>query len=124
MKLYPPVGEPMIHIALLTGHTLAVMPEGTDVPREFLSAAIEAGCVEEREIPELTEDDTASDDEIELALERALKIREALNTMLDNNNANDFKNDGKPNLLRVSHLVGFKADKAEVEAIFNELSES
>lgn len=113
MKFFAPTEEP-IHIALTSGHTAVVTHEGTDLDMMFRREAIARGANAEGASAVL-QDQTPQFD-------RKQVIIDAINSMMDGDNEGDFNDDGKPNLLRLNAVVGFKVARTEADAIFDELT--
>jgi len=102
-----------IHIALTSGITTLVTKEGTELTKEFYSEAIARGCLTEPA-------GVVSEEEI---ISRPDQIKAVLTEMINGDNEDDFKNDGTPDLRRVSAKVGFRVTKEEVDLFFAELTE-
>ena len=114
MKFRSPTDEPL-HVALTTGHTCAIPPEGVDLDPMFQREAIARGAL-------------AGDDVAPVAqapqFDRKQVITDAINGMMDGDNEGDFNEDGKPNLKRLNAVIGFQASRSEVDAIFEDLTKT
>ncbi|CAM4267419.1 hypothetical protein COAQ111491_14120 [Comamonas aquatilis] len=146
MKFRSP-GSQALHIALLSGHTLAIPPEGVDVPAEFRREAIAKGA-EPMAIESIQESPAAMaalavmlaqsapaggasagsagalDDAAAAAAaaeKRKAMIKDALKAMLAGNNEADFTADGKPNLNSLKKVAGFNVARGETDDAWAEL---
>lgn len=145
MKFRSP-GSQALHIALLSGHTLAIPPEGVDVPPEFRREAIAKGA-EPMAIESIQESPAAMaalavmlaqsapaggasassagvlDDAAAAAAaeKRKAMIKDALKAMLAGSNEADFTADGKPNLNSLKKVAGFNVARGEADDAWAEL---
>ncbi|MEG0939717.1 MAG: hypothetical protein RSE32_13565 [Comamonas sp.] len=146
MKFRSP-GSQALHIALLSGHTLAIPPEGVDVPAEFRREAIAKGA-EPMAIESIQDspaavaaltamlaqsapagavigsNGSAQDDAAAAAAaaeNRKVMIKAALKSMLEGNNEADFTADGKPNLNSLKKVAGFNVARGEADDAWAEL---
>lgn len=114
MKFRSPTDEPL-HVALTTGHTCTIHPEGVDLDPMFQREAIARGAL-------------AGDDVAPVAqapqFDRKQVITDAINGMMDGDNEGDFNEDGKPNLKRLNAVIGFQASRSEVDAIFEDMTKT
>jgi hypothetical protein len=119
MKFRSPTGTD-IHVALTSGQTANVTTEGVELDPIFHREAIVRGCVPGTlaDADQAALDGTPADP----AFNRKETIAKALQAMLDGTNAEDFKQDGTPNLNRVSKRVGFQANRDEVAEVWAEIS--
>lgn len=111
MKFRSPSDQP-IHIALTTGHTAVVPPDGVELDPMFYKEASARGAVQ-------------FDDSTTIVMTpevRKAAISAALKGMLDGANEGDFTAEGKPNLQRLKAAVGFSVTRDEADAIFTELT--
>lgn len=115
MKFRSPTNEPL-HIALTSGHTAVVMPEGTELAPIFQREAIARGA--------LAGEDAAPLQGSSGQFDRKQTIADAINAMMDGDDTEDFNGDGKPNLKRLGSRVGFQVERAEADAIFDELTKA
>lgn len=149
-KLFSPFGRNIL-VALTSGHTFVVKPEPVDVPDMYVAEAMARGAMEanadqeqgnslpghvQHQEPQSVATSTPpvlqsaaqqpvtspvhSDEE--LALQRAAKIKEALIAMVDGSNEADFTAAGVPQLARVKAHTGFTVTRAEVDAVWAEVS--
>ncbi len=102
-----------LHIALTSGHTAVVPPEGTELAPMFHREAIARGAV-------LAEGGTAEDHT--QAFNRKLVLRDALQAMVQAKDKDDFTGDGRPNLVKLKAKTGFQVTREEADAIWAELS--
>lgn len=92
-------------VALLTGHTCVVTPQGNDVEPRFRKEAIARGCMlmgagnDEGDGPR-----EASKSEL---------IQKGIDKMLDGDDDGAFTGDGKPDSRKLSEVVGFTVTAAE-----------
>ncbi|MBV7428056.1 MULTISPECIES: hypothetical protein [unclassified Acidovorax] len=111
MKFRSPSDQP-IHVALTTGHTASIPPEGVELDPMFHREASARGAV-------------AFDDTTTIVMTpdvRKAAISAALKGMLDGAAEGDFTAEGKPNLLRLKAAVGFSVSRDEADAVFTELT--
>ena len=111
MKFRSPSDQP-IHIALTTGHTAVIPPEGLVLDKMFHKEASARGAV-------------AYDDNTTILLspdDRKAAIALALTAMLDGKAEDDFTAEGKPNLNRLKARLGFAVTREEADATFTELT--
>lgn len=113
MKFKSPSEEPM-HIALTSGHSIVIDPDGTEVPAIFQKEAIAKGA-----IPLGIE--TAAPLEGQ-TFDRAQVIKDAINQMLDSADEESFTNDGKPDLRKLRGIVGFGVSREEADKLFAEVT--
>ena len=129
MKFRSPGDEPL-HIALTSGHTLVIPPEGVEVPNIFKREAISRGA--EPMAPDASDaaDEPSApvpavDKSAEVAQAAAEKrkemIKEALRNMLNGANEEDFTAQGAPNLKRLQAAAGFQVSRAEADAAWEEV---
>lgn len=114
-KFRSPTDEPL-HIALTSGHTAVVKPEGNELAPMFHREAIARGA--------LIGDAVATPAGDAPQFDRKQVIADAINGMMDGDNEGDFNEDGKPNLKRLNALIGFQASRSEVDAIFDEITKA
>ena len=112
MKFRSTSDQPL-HVALTSGHTALITPEGTDVDAMFLREAVARGAVP-------MDADVSASTQTQM-LSRQLSIKEALNTMLNGADKDDFTADGKPNLVRLKAKAGFAVTREEADTVFAEL---
>jgi len=105
-----------IHIALTSGQTALITSEPTELDKIFHKEAISRGA-----LPEGVEPDGPV---IKTGFDRKKAIIDTLNSMLDGGDEDDFKNDGTPDLRKVTAKVGFKVDREEVDAAWAEVSKA
>lgn len=105
--------ETPLHIALTSGHTAVVTPDGTDLDTMFHREAIARGAL-------LTEGATAEDRT--QVFNRQIVLRDTIQAMIVGKNKDDFTGDGKPNLVKLKAKTGFQVSREEADAVFAELS--
>jgi len=130
MKFRSP-GQQPLHIALTSGHTLVIPPEGVEVSDAFRREAIARGAEpmvadSHHFAPALHsggESSTraeggegAGNYGQETAEKRLELIKDALRSMLNGANEEDFTAAGLPNLKRLQFLAGFNVPRAEADA--------
>ena len=108
MKFRSPTSEP-IHVALLSGHTCLITPEGTEVEQRFLKEAVVRGAIPVGTSVEESEEPGKS---------RADLILDAIMRMAERGNVADFTADGRPDVRALREAVGFQVDKGERDAMW------
>ena len=115
-------GEEPLHIALTSGHTLVIPPEGVEVPDIFRREAISKGAEPlgsdgSHLAPVRQPDGEGGGDDGQSIEEKRLElIKAALRSMLNGANEEDFTAAGTPNLKRLQFLAGFNVPRAEADA--------
>lgn len=108
-------------VATTAGHIIAFKKDvPVFVPPAAVSEVMKLGAV-----PTSGDAGIADDDEVAPALvldaeTRKLKIVEAIEALVRNNNRGDFGADGKPHPKAISRAVGFTVDAKERNAIWTE----
>ena len=115
MKFRSPTDEPL-HVALTTGHTCTISPEGEEIPQIFHREAISRGAIP----GSITAPETAHVG----GFDRKQVVTDAINAMLDGGNEDDFTNNGKPDLRKLQARVGFKVEREEADAVWAEVSKA
>lgn len=124
MKFRSPGQEP-VHLALTSGHTLVIPPEGVEVPAVFRREAISRGAEPMAPDGSFAESlhqsggqggDGGADDGQTAEAKRLELIKTALRTMLNGASEEDFTTAGLPNLKRLQFLAGFNVSRAEADA--------
>lgn len=105
-----------VPLALTTGHTAVVTPDGCELDSRFHKEAIAQGCLPEG-IDETHED-------IKIGFDRKQVIVDALNAMLAGSDPEDFTKQGKPALGKLVAKVGFTVDRSEADAIWDDLAKA
>lgn len=103
-------------------HFRFVKGEATEIPAKFVQLALNIGAeavAEARAEADAIQAET--DKEVLEEARRAQKLRKAIEEMVDRNHSGDFTAGGRPNLKRLSALVGFDPDRDEVEKVFDDL---
>lgn len=114
MKFRSPSDQP-IHVALTSGHTACIPPEGVELDPMFHREASARGAV--------CFDESAPAVASTMTPEvRKAAISAALTGMLDGKAEDDFTAEGKPNLLKLKARVGFAVTRDEADAVFTELT--
>ena len=114
MKFRSPSDQP-IHIALTTGHTAVVPPDGVELNPMFHKEASARGAV--------CFDENAHAVALTMTPEvRKAAISAAMKGMLDGANEGDFTADGKPNLAKLKNRVGFTVSREEADAAWSVVS--
>jgi len=103
-----------LHVALTSGHTAVIPPEGIELAPMFHREAIARGAV-------LAEGATAEDET--QVFSRQLAIRDAIAAMIAGKDKDDFTGDGKPNLVKLKAKTGFQVSREEADAVFAELTQ-
>ncbi|WP_407715779.1 hypothetical protein ACJJWD_09495 [Comamonas testosteroni] len=150
MKFRSP-GSQALHIALLSGHTLVIPPEGVEVAAEFRREAIARGAEPMAADPierspaavaaltamlaqgaatgaatgaTSTGSTEAQNDAAAAALaaeNRKQMVKAAIKQMLEGNNEADFTADGKPNLNVLKKVAGFNVSRQEADEAWEAL---
>lgn len=113
MKFRSPTDEPM-HVALTTGHTCVIPPEGVDLEPMFQREAIARGALAGDEVAPVAGSAPQFD--------RKQAIADAINALMDGEDQDAFNDDGKPNLKKLNARLGFQASRTEVDAVFEEMT--
>lgn len=113
MKFRSPTDQPL-YVALTTGHTCVISPDGDEIDQMFHREAISRGAVPASVTDEKTPEGSGFD--------RKQVITDAMNAMLDSGAEDEFTNDGKPDLRKLSGRTGFKVARDEADAIWAEVS--
>lgn len=113
MKFRSPTDQP-VHIALVTGHTAIVSPEGNELQAIFHKEAIARGCLPEGVQPDAPPAPPEFD--------RKRVISDAMRAMLAGKDEADFRSDGKPDLRKLNARVGFTVARDEADALFEEVT--
>lgn len=103
-----------LHIALTSGHTAVVTPEGIDLDPMFHREAIARGAL-------LTEGATPEDRT--QVFNRQIVLRDTIAAMIASNDKDDFTGDGRPNLVKLKAKTGFQVSREEADAVFAELAQ-
>ena len=113
MQFKSPSDEPL-HVALTSGHSIVIEPTGTEVPALYQKEAIARGALPigiEQAAPITGQN-----------FDRAQVIKDAINQMLDGDEAENFTNDGKPDLRKLRAIVGFGVQREEADKLFAEVT--
>lgn len=113
MKFRSPTDQPL-YVALTTGHTCVISPDGDEIDQMFHREAISRGAVP----ASVTETAAPAD----AGFDRKKVITDAMNAMLDSGDEDEFTNDGKPDLRKLAARAGFKVARDEADAIWAEVS--
>ncbi|MFZ7319680.1 hypothetical protein ACLS0R_11570 [Comamonas jiangduensis] len=123
MKFRSPGDEPL-HISLISGHTLVIPAEGVEVPDMFRREAIARGAEPLASDGSVVAAAPKNDDGAtgkSSADNRKDLIKEALRTMLNGSNEEDFTAAGTPNLKRLQAVAGFQVSRADADAAWAEV---
>lgn len=125
MKFRSPTDEP-VFLSLTSGHTVVVPREGVELDAKWNKTAIANGCIP----------GTLTDEEAALlasggagaaevpGFNRDAEIQKVLHKMLDSSDEGMFRQDGRPDLRKVNALLGFQAERAEVDKAWDAVAES
>lgn len=105
MQLKSPTHQ-AVHVALLSGHSIVIGPEGRDVPKEFVKEALIRGAIPVGEQAEQAPD-TSGD--------RMKAIIAGVKTMLVSA-PDKFTDDGLPNRKTLGQVVGFSVSAEEASS--------
>lgn len=123
MRFRSPNPEKPIHVALTSGHTLVIPHEGCEVSEIFRREAIALGA----ELMDSSGDVIAAAAQApavnaqSIADNRKELIKNALRTMLNGANEDDFTDKGLPNLKRLQAVAGFNVPRTEADAAWAEV---
>lgn len=118
MKFRSPTDQPL-HVALTTGHTCVVSPEGNEIDQMFHREAISRGA-----IPGSVTAEEEAHGGPGTGFDRKAVISAAMKAMLDGNDEDDFTNDGKPDMRKLKARVGFNLSREEADAVWAEVSKA
>lgn len=121
-KYRSPTGE-TIRVVTDTGHVALIDGEWRELQPLYHNAALAAGC--ECDAPSLVKNrvkPAASEDAVKDPTDEA-KIERALKTMLEREEAEDFRTNGEPNLNVVAKLTGMRVTRKQVQPVFERLQE-
>ncbi len=113
MKFRSPSDEP-IHVALLTGHTALITPDGVELPPIFHKEASARGAI--------AFDAGPASAVVESTVDRQAALTAVIKAMLDGSAEGDFNADGKPNLGRLKDRLGFAITREEADAAFADVA--
>lgn len=113
MLMKSPLNTP-VSVSLLSGATISVSPEGTEVPMEFFQEAVNRGCTP---VQGSTQKPVATEKT------QSELLRELLIGMIEADNQDDFREDGLPKLEVVSEKAGRNVEDVELVAAWNALQE-
>jgi len=111
MKLKSPKNK-TVKVGLLSGHVINIPPEGREVPKRFLQAAFQAGCLP-IEVDAEEVEKSASELDPGKAKERQGIIIDAIKRMLEDGEEMAAST-GMPNLRDLSKLAGFTVHRNEM----------
>lgn len=104
MKFKSPGSDPVM-VSLLSGHTCTVSHEGTEVEPRFRKEAIARGCTP---MGVGSEDDSTKREPTKVDL-----ISAGIEKMLEGDDEGAFTGDGKPDVRKLSDVVGFTVTAKE-----------
>lgn len=108
VKFFPTSGV-AIQLALTSGHTTVVEPNGTELDERFHAEAVARGCVPESAVQNLVQRAQVS------TFNRQEHIVKVLKDMARGDDPNAFTSNGMPNKLTLDKLLGFTSDRNEIE---------
>lgn len=115
MKFKAPQGD--IHLALRSGHTTVITPEGVELPDMFHREAIARGCIPVGVSGGAGVPVQGASKEFV----RADVITEAMKEMLVAQAEGDFTASGAPNIDRLSAKCGFRVEREERDSLWEQL---
>ena len=121
------LGAAALHIALTSGHTLVIPPEGVYVPTPFRREAISQGAeplgvdVGDASFEPADPASPLQGNAADAAEARKKMIADALLTMLNGSDEADFTAAGLPNLGKLKVVAGFNVSRAEADAVWAEV---
>ena len=118
-RLKSPTEKP-VHVALLSGNSILIGPDGRDVPAMFYREALICGAV-----PEGMQ---ASDMEVEAAapteLSRKDLMRNGIKKMMETREDGDFTGAGLPDRRILSRIVGWSVTAVELAEVWQEFNDA
>lgn len=113
MKFRSPTETP-VHISLLSGHTCLIGKDLVEVEQRFVRQAIADGCLREGEEPAANgpADKTKAD-----------LVLDAVRAMVAEAKEEDFNNDGKPDLRKLSKRAGFEVSRDERDTAWQAIAD-
>lgn len=115
MKFKSP-GPESVMVALLSGHTCVITPKGNEVEPRFRKEAIARGCVPVGV--------GAEDDEQKPELTKSELIAKGIEKMLEGDDEGAFTGDGKPDVRKLSAVVGFTVTAGERDSAWEAVNDS
>jgi len=103
-----------VQVALTSGHTCIVTPEGTDIDAIYHKQAAVMGCLPvgaEVPVPQ----------PLGGGYDPKKVVRDAFIKMLEDKNPIDFNQNGTPKLSRLNEITGIHTTRAEFDILSNEL---
>lgn len=113
-------GKP-VHVALISGHSILIPPEGREVPPELVSDVLKSGhvaAVERAKTAQATDEAQAVDGAQDGKLER---IKAAIKAALDAGDESFLTDKGIPDARKLEKLVGEPVSAAERDAAWKAL---
>ena len=117
MKFKSTTGEDL-PIALISGHTAVVTPEGVMLDKRFHKEAIARGCV----VVGLEDDEPVKGDKP--PFNREAHIEKVIRDMLESSDDSYFTQQGLPKAEKLNELCGFTVSKEERETIWTKVESS
>lgn len=112
--LISPTDKPVFVATTVGGHTMAITPEGTAVPKRFQSAAFQAGCVPESMRESLTDSGPANTVASPMEIIIAAIDKLVTDAQTDPERARTLlTTDGRPDCMALSTFVGFPVKAAQ-----------
>lgn len=125
MKFRSPTDEP-VFLGLTSGHTVVVPREGVELDAKWNKTAIAAGCIPgtltDEEAAMLAAGDAAAASVP--GFDRHGEITKVLTKMLDSTEEGLFRQDGRPDMRKVNAMLGFRAERSEIDKAWDALAES
>ena len=103
-----------VHVALTSGHTCVVTPDGTDIDAIFHKQAVVLGCLPvgaETPTPQIPGG----------GYDPKKVVRDAFIKMLADKDPKDFNQNGTPKLSRLNEITGIHTSRTEFDILSNEL---
>ena len=124
MKFRSPTTAP-IRVALLSGHTALIGPEWRELDPIFHRDALALGAqCDATEIDNPTVTPASSDEAKQAVTDTDTEIRKAIIEMLNRDEDGDFvASTGLPNLTVLQKMLGFRAEKEQVYAVFRAMKD-
>lgn len=124
-KNFKSASDKQIRIALTSGHVWLIGREWIKIPEFAWSACYAGGCISEdmftnsviKDIPE------AVVKSLSTSAQHKDLIREVLLGWVENNRMDNFRNDGNPNMVRLSSDLPFTPQKGMVAEVWSKIQQ-
>ena len=115
-KLIPPKGYDTFPVFKAGGmHSISVSKSGTEVPKDFLKAALLAGCVPQ---------DVGYEDEVSVEYGNDTIVYDAVVAILDRDDPEQLDGTGRPTLKAVKAEAGFNVSRLQLDTAWSKVQDS